>query len=136
MSKEECFHLGIKAFIQDKENRILLLKARGKQGAYWDIPGGRVLKGETFEETLKREIFEETGFKNIQSITPIRMIPSKIRIHTGDQEVGLIFSLYFVTLEELQPVQLSDEHTEYKWFHREEALEVLKTHFSDLSLLL
>ena len=64
---EECYHLRIKAIIRNKEGEILLLqvnKATLKQytgSSYWDLPGGRVQRGEKVEETLRRELFEETG---------------------------------------------------------------------------
>jgi len=55
--QEDCFHLGVKVLLYDSEGRVLLLK----KGPYWDLPGGRLQKGETLMETLQREVEEETG---------------------------------------------------------------------------
>ena len=70
---EDIFNLGIKAIIKNSEGKILLLRVNLDQlqvkdkGAYWDIPGGRIHKGSTVEETLKREVEEETGITAIKS---------------------------------------------------------------------
>lgn len=59
---EDIFQLGIKAVIRNNLGQILLLqvnpaKLRNWQGdAYWDLPGGRIQKGATVLETLRREI--------------------------------------------------------------------------------
>ncbi len=98
---EDEFHLGIKAIIRNEEGKILLLKVnlktlKGYQGEpYWDIPGGRIHKDSTIEETLRREVQEETGITTIESFTPFTMVLSKnIRIPVGDKTVGLILSSY------------------------------------------
>lgn len=84
---EDKFHLGIKALIRNSSGRILLLKVnkeklKGFQGEpYWDIPGGRIQKGSTVDETLIREVEEEIGAKEIKNIKPFSMVLSKIRSH-------------------------------------------------------
>jgi ADP-ribose pyrophosphatase YjhB (NUDIX family) len=71
-SREDIFHLGIKALIRNSAGQILLLKVnkeklKGYQGeAYWDIPGGRIQKDSTVEETLKREIQEEGNLEVLE----------------------------------------------------------------------
>lgn len=40
-----------------------VLVIRHKNGGHWAFPKGHVEKGETEEETAKREIWEETGLK-------------------------------------------------------------------------
>ena len=51
-----------------REDKIAVIKAK-KSGAFM-LPGGKLDEGETYEETLRREILEETGieieFKNIE----------------------------------------------------------------------
>ena len=51
-----------------REGKIAVIKAK-KSGAFM-LPGGKLDEGETYEETLRREILEETGieieFKNIE----------------------------------------------------------------------
>lgn len=69
---EDTFHLGIKAVITNDSGKILLLKVNPDQlkgnvdEPYWDLPGGRVQKGHSAEETLRHEVFEETGIEDIQ----------------------------------------------------------------------
>jgi 8-oxo-dGTP diphosphatase len=36
----------------------------------WEIPGGHIEEGETWEEACKREMYEETGATNIK-VTPV-----------------------------------------------------------------
>lgn len=62
--KEDCFHLGVKALIFNEKNKMLLLERHHpSKKMYWDIPGGRLLRGESLIETLIREVKEETGFE-------------------------------------------------------------------------
>jgi len=132
---EDKFHLGIKALIRNSKGEILLLKVnkeklKGFEGdAYWDIPGGRIQKGSTVEETLKREIEEEIGISEIKNIKPFSMVLSKIRIPQGDDSVGLILGTYTCEIPESANINLSEEHTEAKWFSSDEASKLLEVKY-------
>lgn len=132
---EDNFHLGIKALIRNYAGQILLLKVnkeklKGFTGeAYWDIPGGRIQKGQTVEETLKREVEEEIGAKEVLNIKPFSMVLSKIRIPQGDDSVGLILGAYTCEIPENTEIKLSNEHIEAKWFSPDEASKLLETKY-------
>ena len=70
-AKEDTFHLGVKALIRNPNKEILLLERKSKfHKNYWDLPGGRLQKGESLLQTLKREITEEKGLNDIGNAQP------------------------------------------------------------------
>ena len=132
---EDLFHLGIKAIIRNPKGEILLLKINPKKNKitkdwngqpYWDIPGGRIHRGDTVEDTLKREVAEETGIKNIKKITPFEMVLANIRVPAGNDTVGLILSSYLCEVENEQKIKISEEHIQAKWFDPVEASKLLE----------
>lgn len=127
---EDLFHLGIKALIRNQEG-ILLLKVnthalkKHAGEAYWDIPGGRIHRGSTIEDTLRREVEEETGIEAVLHISPFWMGLSNIRIPIGESDVGLILAVYLCDIGVVNNIQLSEEHAEAKWFLPREAGDLL-----------
>lgn len=128
--KEDCFHLGIKALILNQERKVLLLERRHpSKGLYWDIPGGRLQKGESQVDTLLREVKEETGLDNIHEHHFLMTVLTDIRIPTQEGDVGLIFSIFILNIpSSFQPV-LSDEHINFEWCTLVEASEKLGTQY-------
>lgn len=123
--QEDCFHLGVKALIISNDKRILLLERdHPVKKKYWDIPGGRLQKGETLKDTLIREVKEETGWA-VQEIQPFAMVLSDIRIETPQQDVGLIFSIFLCKTATLFHPVLSEEHVNFGWFSPKETIQKL-----------
>lgn len=124
----DSFHLGVKAIILNLNRKVLLLERNHPiKGLYWDLPGGRLQKGETPKETLFREIKEETGLKITGEVTPFATVLTDIRIPTGNACVGLIFSIFRYDLSVLFKPVLSNEHINYGWFTPIETSQKLKT---------
>lgn len=128
---EDLFHLGVKALIRNAKGDILLLqvnpaKLNGQRASYWDLPGGRVQKGQTVATTLQREVAEETGILTVGDVKPMGMVLSNIRIPLGDGEsVGLILSIYSCSIDLHSLITISDEHLAYDWFSPLRAADLL-----------
>ncbi len=106
-----------KALIYNSEGKFLALKAAYKK-FLWDLPGGGVEIPEEHEPGLRREIREETGLE-VENIQPIQ-------VHSGhNKEEGFYIILICYSCNALSgDVQLSQEHTEYRWVTKEEFLEL------------
>lgn len=121
MAKEKLFYVGIKALIRNKSDQILLMKSslrdHGKgTKVYWDIPGGRVEKGNGVLDTLKREIEEETGITKINDPEFVTSVISHHEIPLNEEEkAGLVLMVYNVKIPENSQIRLSSEHTEFEW---------------------
>lgn len=57
-----------------RNKKICLISQSRMNKPYWVIPKGHIEKGETIEQTAKREIFEETGLNDIKQIKKIGII--------------------------------------------------------------
>jgi len=106
---EQQFYVGIHGVIASR-GRILVLK-RAPVMPYrpgsWDLPGGHIALGESFEDCLLREVKEETGLDVA--------IDRLLGLHSMVSEPYLQ-ALYSCRLTVFQKVQLRpDEHVEHRW---------------------
>jgi 8-oxo-dGTP pyrophosphatase MutT (NUDIX family) len=126
---EQLFQIGVKGLIRNKEGKILLLKipAWGGSPGYWDMPGGRMDPGETFEQTLRRELREEIGVEYEGTPKQLMAVLSSITIPVGDGRVSLVLLPYEVDLPDGVEIKLGDdEHEEaFDWYAPEEAGKLL-----------
>lgn len=136
MSSEDIFHLGVKALLRSKKGEVLLLQVNpaklggGERRSYWDLPGGRVQKGSSIDDTLRREVLEETGITELTNIHAVNMILSNLRIPIGeDESVGLVLSVYACSVPDNVPITLSDEHVAHDWLAPKEAAELLRVKY-------
>lgn len=93
---------------------LLGKRSPGKKawGNAWDMPGGHVEAGETFERALVREIEEEIG------VQPIRFEP----IAGYALERGKRYQIFHVDAwNGGEPYLRNHEHTELGWFKPAEA---------------
>ena len=56
--EHETFQVTVKGLVFDRGGRVMLLR---EPSGVWDLPGGRLRHGESFEECLRRECEEEMG---------------------------------------------------------------------------
>lgn len=107
------FRLSAKVLVCDDTGRCLLLKrsknSKGNPGK-WDLPGGKVDAGESFDQALLREVFEETG-----------LIISLQRVLAAAEAESPTTRVAYLILEgrlESGQVRLSTEHDEHAWVNR------------------
>tara|TARA_R110001599_G_scaffold292984_2_gene496804 strand:- start:203 stop:601 length:399 start_codon:yes stop_codon:yes gene_type:complete len=92
-----------KVVIVDDKNRVLLLKRSNytkKFSGQWDLPGGHLKSNESLSAGLEREVSEETGL----TVSNFKLVEIDTNLH------------FFVSRYNSQPVKLSHEHTEYRFF--------------------
>ena len=134
MANEDTFHLGVKALIINKAGKILVLRSNPKkltnnEPDHWDLPGGRLQKGDqNLEETLRREVKEEIGITQLKIIEFFDCSIAKLRIH---HKHGLVLYTFICSVNNVNIKLTDDEHSEFGWFSPKEAAKLLSTKFSD-----
>ena len=97
--------------VQNEKKEILLIFRRGK----WDLPKGKLDKGEKLEDCAIREVEEETGLQNIKLVSPL-----KVTYHTYKEGARFIlkeshwYNMKVSGEQKLVPQTEEDIH-EIKW---------------------
>ncbi|MHB8545955.1 MAG: bis(5'-nucleosyl)-tetraphosphatase [Nitrosotalea sp.] len=106
---------------QSPEGKIYLLL--NYPSGHWDFVKGNIEKGETFKQTVLREIREETG---IDDITFVDGFEDKVEYHyQRDGQVIHKEVVFFLSNTKTNKVVLSHEHRDYTWLNFNDALEKL-----------
>jgi 8-oxo-dGTP pyrophosphatase MutT (NUDIX family) len=107
----------------NKQQELLMIFRRG----FWDLPKGKVDKGETLEQCAVREVMEETGLQHIHLDEFLTTT-----YHTYHQNGDIIlkpshwFKMVSALNESLVP-QTEEDITEIKWVSKTE-VQQLKEH--------
>ena len=106
----KAYGLTVRGIIKNDSGEILIVKRHPKSRTdpeMWEVPGGKVEKGEFFADALVREIKEETNLDvNIGDFAEAVQndYPHKRTVQ---------IMMYLVDVE--GDVKISDEHTEFMW---------------------
>ncbi|MEM3030141.1 MAG: bis(5'-nucleosyl)-tetraphosphatase [Candidatus Micrarchaeia archaeon] len=102
--------------------QILYLILHYEEG-HWDFPKGKIEKGESVEETARREIAEETGITDVEFVPGFR---EKLKYFFRREGKTVAKTVYFQLAETKQKeVKLSFEHIGFEWLPFKKALEKL-----------
>lgn len=115
---EKPYGLTVRGIIKNNANEILIVKRHPKSRTdpkMWELPGGKVEKGEFFADALVREIKEETNL-DVEVGDFAEAIQND---YMHKRTVQLMMYLEDVKGE----VKISDEHTDWMWA----SLEKIKT---------
>ena len=118
LKTEHDLLLGVKGVVRVRDECLVLKKKIGNGTFGWDFPGGRIQKGETPEEALRREVKEELPSIGDFSIGQV----------LGSHRFMVIDEPYEVTFYEIDTepfdVVLTEEHAGFRWIHRDTLSEL------------
>ena len=123
MVTEQLYYVGVKALITNAVGRLLLLRTqRPDNSYYWDLPGGRINKGEDVESAFLREITEETGLTDVSIGRQIAMEITPVQIPISDTETGGLILAVFACSAALEKDIVTEEGVSFEWCPVPEAL--------------
>lgn len=115
--------------VQNEKKQILLIFRRGK----WDLPKGKLDKGEKMEDCAVREVEEETGLQNVKLIDPLT-----ITWHTYHEGARFILKeshWYTMKVNGNQTLipQVEEQITEVKWVDKIELKKYAALSFASVA---
>lgn len=99
--------------VQNEKGELLLIYRRGK----WDLPKGKLDKGETIEDCAVREVMEETGLQSIERGKLIEISYHEYFDHHIKEEVIKETHWFAMKAKARQPLtpQTEEDITAIKW---------------------
>lgn len=114
--KKQFYYIEAAGGFIEKNGQFLFIRRHNR----WDLPKGKLEKGESNEEGAMRECEEECGIKNLEII---RTLPSTFHIYAYKDGYALKQSYWFYMTtdyaEKLVP-QLEESITEVRWCSKKE----------------
>lgn len=111
---------GAIVFRRNKEIKYLLIQYGW---GHWEFPRGLIEKGESLEDTARREIKEEAGIEDIRFISGFK---EWIKFFFKLKGKNIMKIATFLLAEtKTEKVELSYEHKDYGWLDYKEALNRL-----------
>ncbi len=104
------YGLAVRVLLTDQDGKILILKrstdAKTNPGK-WELPGGKVDQGESFDHALIREVYEETNLK----------ISLEHVVGASEQNLHIIRAVHIIMSGKIVEgeLNLSSEHEGYAW---------------------
>ncbi|HBO16977.1 MAG: Protein GrpE [Candidatus Moranbacteria bacterium GW2011_GWE2_35_2-] len=120
--------LTVKAVIINEDKKVLLLRRAKNEkthAEYCDLPGGTMEKGESVLAALKREIEEETGIKDVEIGSVIKISEYPEGHEKFDELKALRFLVYCKSGENVK--LNSEEHSGFEWLDIDKAIEKIET---------
>ncbi len=109
------------ALIFNNQSEVLMIRTH-KWSDLWGIPGGKIKRGETALEALRREVHEETGLE----ISNIRHVLTQDCIDPPEfYKPAHFLLLNYVAKSQGNHVVLNNESWDYRWIQPQEALNAL-----------
>lgn len=104
----------------DLEFLLLKRASNEKYPGIWQMVTGSIESESAYQSAL-REIKEETG------LTPIKfwVVPNINSFYSPEKDVIIMIPVFAVLVDENPKVIISEEHSEYKWVKKEEAIKLL-----------
>lgn len=110
------------------ENKYLISK--WKQVDWSGFLTGGIEDAETKEETARKELVEESGFKNIKRVTDMNFASHGLFYHVVKKQNRLAhYNLVFIKLEDLENIGVSEEEKlicDFVWVDEVEVINNLK----------
>jgi 8-oxo-dGTP diphosphatase len=118
------YRLAAGVYVMRGPQILLLERATGMMPGFWSVPGGIVDPGETPQEAAARELLEEAALQPTSPLWLVTAVPL--------QGYGMhLFSLRYACRCDTGEVQLSHEHSGWRWYEPE---EYRATHLSDVEV--
>lgn len=121
MGFNDFYRFSVHAVIINNEGNVLLLK-QTYGDKRWGLPGGGVEPGETIHLAIKRECYEEIGVDIL-----VNTFTGLYYHKSFNSQVGI----FKCEIPKEAHIQLSSEHSDYKWVNISELSEVQKLRVQD-----
>lgn len=109
------------------ESQFLI--AKWKNSDWNGLLTGGIEEGDTLEETVRKEIHEETGFRNVGEITPTDFVSHGLFFHTIKHVNRLAhYHLVIAELSDLEQDEVSEEEkgiADFVWIPENEVMKTL-----------
>ena len=104
-----------------KEGELLLIHRKGK----WDLPKGKIEKGEAVETAAMREVEEECG---VQGLAIEKDLQNTYHIYTAQNKTYLKKTYWFKMTADKMPLkpQLEEGITEARWMNKQEVSKAMQ----------